>query len=409
MAGRSGRVPPAVRAVVLARDRGYCARCGCNLHAVSGSVQTRDATFWWIDRMATSPCPIVEKMALFWHGHFTSGRDKAPMQDMWDQIQLYRTEGLGSFFTLAQAMAIQPAMLRYLDNLTNMAPNHINANFARELMELFLLGPGTYTANDVTEVARAWTGHGLDADGNYTFTPRHHDSGTKTVLGYTGPWNGPDTITLMLLGRTHTDASRFIARALWSFLAHPDPPASLVDELARGFIDARYDLKKLVRSIFMRPEFRSDTCRNGLLRTPIEWVAATLKYMDMPASVVRPDFFFKDMGQVPFWPPNVTGWPTNDGWLGTTATWGRGNYLTTLGWRSYESNLPYQRFPGLETLEPRVIALLLCAVFGIVDPSPNTLQVIEDWAAELVGTNAAWSIRLHAAAITGLTPEFQLA
>ncbi|QYG92156.1 DUF1800 domain-containing protein [Iamia sp. SCSIO 61187] len=189
----------------------------------------------WTDRMATTPTPIVEKMTLFWHGLFTSSVDKVLMRLVFRQVATYRTHAVGDLHDLAQAMATSPAMLVYLDNESNVVGNP-NENFARELMELFLLGQGQYTEADVAEMARAWTGHGFDSVGEtYIWYPGRHDDGPKTIWGITRRWDGPETITEMVRGSKQQACARHIATRLWAFLAGPPPGPGVIDELASAF------------------------------------------------------------------------------------------------------------------------------------------------------------------------------
>ena len=143
-------------------------------------------------------------------------------------------------------MAIQPAMLLYLDNDANVkgAPNQ---NFARELMELFLLGVGNYTEADIIASAQAWTGHGIDTTiRNYKFDPTEHDNTNKTFFGTTKNWNGPDIITEILTNPTKkVIAAKFITTKLWSFFAYPNPSDTLVSTLANVFTSSNWNIKSL--------------------------------------------------------------------------------------------------------------------------------------------------------------------
>src|SRR5277367_3705909 len=148
-------------------------------------------TAWWLKRMADGPYPMQEKLALFWHGHFTSSfRDERAALLMWNQNELERTNAAGNFGKFAHAISRDPAMLDYLNNTQN-KKEHPNENYAREVMELFTLGIGNYTENDVKQGARAFTGWTHDGD-EFFFRPAEHDYGVKTYLGRTGNFNGDD-------------------------------------------------------------------------------------------------------------------------------------------------------------------------------------------------------------------------
>jgi uncharacterized protein (DUF1800 family) len=159
---------------------------------------------WWMNRMATSPAPLQEKLVLFWHGHFTSAFGDVPDAiAMFNQNQLYRRNAAGNFTRLLDGVARDPAMLRYLNNDTN-RKSHPNENWARELMELFTMGIGHYTETDVKESARAWTGWTLrdyrTAEDRrvFDFKPMIHDDGPKMFLGQMGPWDGTDIMRILL-------------------------------------------------------------------------------------------------------------------------------------------------------------------------------------------------------------------
>ena len=193
----------------------------------------------WLKRMATSPAPIQEKMSLFWHGHFVSSVDKVgSVFLMYEQQKFYRQNALGNFRTLTQGMATQVAMLRYLDNDSNVK-GRPNQNFGRELLELFTLGIGNYAESDVIDGARAWTGHNVSDDGSaYLFRAGNHDTGNKTIFGITKNWDGPDEIDEIVMRTKQPIMARYIAKKLWEFFAHPGPPAGVVDALATEFISS---------------------------------------------------------------------------------------------------------------------------------------------------------------------------
>ena len=290
--------------------------------------QSVDAFNWWIDSMATRLRPFQEKMTLFWHGHFVSEWDVVGRTDhMTQQNQLYRTNALGNLITLTQAMALEPAMLIYLSNGVNYktAPNQ---NFARELMELFTLGVGNYTEDDVVAAARAWTGYNYDYPTHqYEYRSTKHDGDPKTFFGTTKNWTGPETITEILQDNVgkRLIAARFIAKKLWESLAYPKPADNIVNELADVFITNNMELKRLVEALLNRIEFYSPEAKQGLVRTPTEWSVALLAHSGLTSSAVGLYSFADRMGQVVFNPPNVAGWKNNNYWLTTSALSGRAN------------------------------------------------------------------------------------
>ena len=180
------------------------------VHNSADSYTQRVTAFhWWLDQMATRPRPFQEKMTLFWHGHFTTEWDVVGRSDhMMRQNQLYRSQGLSNFLSLTQAMSIEPAMLIYLSNATNVKGTP-NQNFARELMELFTLGVGNYSEDDVAAAARAWTGHNYNGTtALYEFRPTRHDIGNKTFFGTSKNWDGPDIVNEILRDNLPKQADR---------------------------------------------------------------------------------------------------------------------------------------------------------------------------------------------------------
>ena len=357
----------------------------------------------WFDRMATARDPLPEKMALFWHGHFTSSLEKCPHTAIWNQQQLLRTKGMGNFRALAQQVAVDPAMLRYLDNAENRrgAPNE---NFARELMELFLLGVGHYSQADVAESARAWTGHTINEAGQHVFRPDLHDGGVKTVFGIARPWTGPELIDEMLLGVRRDQSARFLARKLWSFFAYPNPEDTVVEGIVAPYLASNLDLRALLRAIFLRPEFYSGRAREGLVRSPVEYVVAAMRGTGLGAATVHPEWFLEPMGQTPYYPPNVSGWRQNAYWISTTAQWAKFNFAQYLRWQAGEAGM----LEGSEELGTLGAARAALAAFGIIEPSTATLDAISDHV-ERERRNDPWAERPNLILLAMLSPEMQLA
>lgn len=278
-------------------------------------------TLWWMRRMTTVPRPLHERLTFFWHGHFTSEYDKVSSGDsMLAQNRLYRSAAIGGYRELAQAMAVTPAMLRYLDNARNLKSSP-NQNFARELMELFLLGIGNFSESDVEAMARAWTGHSIDATSNqYVFRATQHDYGNKTLFGVTRAWDGPEAIDHILRDSPElaSKAARLIARKMWEYFAGPPPSADLESRLAGELIDSGMSIRALVRAVLTHDEFYSSATRRGLVRTPVEMVASTAIVAGVDVSRVMISGL-EAMGQIPFEPPNVSGWRSNSYWINTSA------------------------------------------------------------------------------------------
>ncbi len=276
---------------------------------------------WWLQRMVVATNPLREKLTLFWHGHFATSLTKVGYPSlMYKQNQLLRALGPGSFEDLAQGVAKDPAMLLWLDAAFD-KKGQPNENFARELFELFTLGLGNYTETDVKEAARCFTGWALDRQtGMFTFQPGFHDGGTKTVLGTTGSFGGEDVIHRAV----HQPASnRFVVAKVWSHFAWPVTPDDPIVGALVGFYGADLNVRNLMRAVFLHPEFQSPQARTGLVKQPVEYIVGALRALHLPASDSTLPGILTDLGQLPFSPPNVGGWPQNGYWLSTASSYAR--------------------------------------------------------------------------------------
>jgi len=278
--------------------------------------EMRDLTRWWITRMAVTRTPLVEKMTLFWHGHFaTSGQKVRPAYEMWLQNETLRQNGLGNFANLTKAISRDPAMMIWLD-IVQSKKGRPNENFAREVMELFTLGEGHYSESDVKEAARAFTGYRIDrADQSFRFAPAQFDSGPKTFMGKNGPWNGDQIIDIIV---SQPQCARFIAAKIWKFFAYEATDPKLIDGLASEFRNVRYEIRPFMKSIFSAREFYGPEALNSQIKSPVQFVVQALRTMpiSLPESSVL-EFAFRQMGQVPFYPPNVKGWDGGNSWINT--------------------------------------------------------------------------------------------
>jgi hypothetical protein len=366
---------------------------------------------WWLDRMATSSSPLQEKLTLFWHGHFATANYKVTdMRLMYLQNALFRANAAGNFRDLVQQMSIQPAMLLWLDNDPN-TKNHPNENFARELMELFTLGVNEYTQADIVAAARAWSGHNcLDDDRTqYHFYPTRHDNTNKTFMGVTQNWDGPDIINFLLRddATRKNIAARFMATKLWSFFAYPEPEAEIVDELAAVFLANDFNVAELVRAIFNHSAFLSTKAKQGLVRSPAEWVVACLRATGLMAWDANPQWWMEDMGQQLFEPPNVSGWRPNAYWMTTSRLWARANWSRYIIWREGTGDLLHD-ITGMSVPDSITYAF---SVFGIIDISTHTRAKLEDWLTkQRADTNAwvNWSF-INLLTLVMLSPECALA
>lgn len=364
-------------------------------------------TQWWLDRMATSPAPLVEKMTLFWHGHFVSGRGKVGnMGWMYDQNALFRSLAMGDFAELTRRMALDPAMLDYLDNRLNRVGSP-NQNFARELMELFTIGVGNYTEADVDASARAWTGHRINSTtGAYEFYAPWHDTGQKTFMGITKNWDGPEIIDHLLTNATtRALTARFVARKLWLFLAGPAPSSSTLTTIADVFA-VSFNITDLLRAIFLHADFWTTATRQGLVRSPIDFVVAVMRSTGLDAANANPQWWLESMGQEPFDPPNVAGWKTNGYWISTSSASARAGFVRYITWRARDAGV---LAATLEPTTPAAGVQMAFDTFGINLPSSRTRGILETWVAAQRTAKQSWAVQPNLITLVPLTPEFQLA
>jgi uncharacterized protein (DUF1800 family) len=270
---------------------------------------------WWTQRMYNSPAPLVEKMTLFWHGHFATSAEKVNSYRMWLQNETLRMYALGNFGTLVKAISCDPAMLIWLD-LGASQKEHPNENFARELMELFTLGEGNYAENDIKEAARAFTGYRTDGQTQeFRFVANQFDPSDKTFMGKTGPWRGDEIIDLIL---AHPQCAKFIAAKLWRFFAYENPEPTLIEALADKLREARYEVRPLLKTIFASEEFYSDRAREGTIKSPVQYIIQARRTLGLTAPLGAPlIFIYRQLGQLPFYPPNVKGWDGGKSWINT--------------------------------------------------------------------------------------------
>jgi uncharacterized protein (DUF1800 family) len=280
----------------------------------------------WLDRMLRTNRPLVEKMALFWHGHFATSIGKVPPPAMAAQINLFRAQGLGRFPALLGAVTHDPAMLIWLDNRYN-AKAHPNENYAREVMELFALGLGNYTEDDVKEGARAFTGWTLDKNSQAVFVPLRHDDGLKTFLGKTGNFGADDAIAIIVSQPVH---QRFIVRKLLEFFVYSDPEPALIEAAAQTYALSGFDIARTVGTILRSNVFYSTRAYRALPKSPIEFAIGTLRYLGV--GIVPPNLTYQlaRMGQEPLNPPSVKGWDGGPAWINTSTLLARFNFVNAL-------------------------------------------------------------------------------
>ena len=348
------------------------------------------ATFWMY-KMVTTKAPLEEKTALFWHCLFATGERKVNLcKAMLSQIGMFRRYGLGSFRTLLVQLSKDPAMIYWLDNNENHG-RAINENYGRELLELFSMGIGNYTEQDIKECARAFTGWTMQ-NAEYMALKSHkasiwpyskvawqfeyreddHDDGDKTFLGETGRFNGEDIIDIIV---RQPATARFISWRLYQFFVADEVDEdgeALIDELGRSFVSSNYEIRSVLRTLFNSEHFKSETVRFARVKSPAELVVGTLRLaqdfqlprLDM-VEVARATGW---MGQELLNPPSVEGWHEGLEWMDSGALVERVNFAST-----YLGDLEE---PGVRAIIDR-LASMDC---GVLSPE----QVV-DGCLDLVG------------------------
>lgn len=270
----------------------------------------------WITQLTSPGTLLREKMTLFWHDHFAC-RIRAPFLAQ-QQNNVLRHHALGNFGNLLMAVSKDPAMLQFLNNQQN-KKNSPNENFAREVLELFTLGRGNYTEEDIRNAARAFTGWSFrPATGKFFFRENVHDAGVKTFRGKQGNFTGEDILKLIVDDR---QTAVFITGKIWDYFVEagtPDP--EIINALADAFYKSGYDIQKLLLKIFTSDWFYDKRYRGNRIKSPVELIASIMIQtggtFQNPQALV---FIQRALSQLLFFPPNVGGWPTGTGWIDSSS------------------------------------------------------------------------------------------
>ncbi len=323
----------------------------------------QEVRVWWMARLVATPRPLQEKMVLFWHGLLVSGFPGVQNPEfLYIQNHLFRRQATGNFKQLILEVSRDPAMLTYLDNNSN-RKGKPNENYARELLELFTLGVGQYTEEDIKEAARAFTGWTLrptpTGEFEFFFDAAQHDHGPKTFLGRRGAFDGAEIIDIIF---EHPAAARWLPRRLFEYLVYLQPEEHLVDELARVFRRGNFEVRPLLRALLTSEVFYSPRARRSQVKSPVELVVGTARALRIPPAAAPALLLAADrMGQMLLMPPNVGGWPKGRAWV-TTAT--------ILERYNFSSLVTEGRMPGLP---PRLLeAIRPVDVAGLVPPTART-------------------------------------
>ena len=284
---------------------------------------------WWLRRMAHGPRPLQEKMVLFWHGHFATSVEKVKEAYlMWRQNELFRRLATGNWLEMLVEVGKDPAMLVWLDQAQS-RKEHPNENFAREVMELFALGEGHYTEKDISEAARALTGWSYDRGAQkFAERPMLHDTGSKTVFGHTGNFDGEDVLEQIV---AQPQAARFITAKLWNFFAGEMPSDETVTALATAFRSAGNNFKPVLRTMFLSEEFYAPSIIRNQVKSPVQWLVGSVRMLEreLPPPLVCFGLT-RNLGQDLFAPPNVKGWDGGLSWITTNNLLARYNEAATL-------------------------------------------------------------------------------
>ena len=325
----------------------------------------------WLYRMITTRCPLEEKIPLFWHGLFATAYSKTNnSRSILNQFEMFRRMGLGSFRDLLVELSRDPAMIFWLDNNDN-HDGAVNENYGRELLELFAMGVGNYTEQDVKEAARAFTGWTL---GNVdymrvkankdSFSPfgriawhfhydaDDHDDGVKTFLGETGRFNGEDIVEIIV---RQPATARFLCTRLFQFFTADEVDAEgerVIDEMTRSYFESGYEVKSVLRTLFNSDSFKSEKARFARVKNPVELVVGAVR---QAGDFQHPSLGIESvagvcgfMGQGIMRPPSVEGWHEGEEWIESGALIERVNFVA--------EELSNVSLPGIQRIIERVAA-----------------------------------------------------
>ncbi len=345
-----------------------------------------DIKRWWLFRMVFTARPLEEKMTLFWHGHFATAdyRVRSPYA-MYVQNCTMRKLAFGRFDDLLLAMSKDPAMIIWLDNQQNRKKKP-NENYAREVMELFTMGIGNYSEQDVKEGARAFTGWQTKPSG-YFFNSGQHDDGVKTFLGRSGNFNGDDIVTILANQKA---TGRYLAHKLLRFFALENPPEFFVDDIAAVYHKSDHNIGAMLKAIFSSPAFASEQCYHSLVKSPCEYVIGTLKTFQIFKVDAEVPRLMAAMGQNLFNPPSVKGWDGGQSWIASDTMMERFNFAARIisqkfdYLEKYSSPAQIAAEQGLTTVDETVDYFLSLLVDGDA-PTSARARLIEYLSTDMDG------------------------
>ena len=341
---------------------------------------------WWIDQFFYNPTNITEQMTLFWHDHFaTSIMTVKYPPAMYHQNRVLRENCTENFKDLVTMMTFDPAMMIWLNNEKNKAGS-INENFSRELLELFTLGEGNYTQQDVMEAARGLTGYQTDGLNTY-FNPNRFDDGEKIFLGQTGNYDAYDIINIIF---EQEQTAYFISEKLYKWFVYENPDEEIVQGLAQVMIENDYEIKPVLAVLFNSEHFFDENFYGSKYKDPLTHSVGALRqsYIDVNQTI---DFeysiheilrYVQNLGgQLIFYPPDVSGWPGYRNWINTFSLPNRKLYTNYLFDGSFgilfDPIILVERIPnGLS--DPNALLDYLYIYFYSIEPSELTKQNLMD-------------------------------
>ena len=364
---------------------------------------------YWMYRMISTSCPMEEKIALFWHSLFATGYAKLNQaRTQLNQVEMFRRSGLGSFEELLVELSKDPAMIIWLDNNENHG-DAINENYGRELLELFSMGIGNYSEDDIKACARAFTGWTL---GNaeymsiraakdsiwpygriawhFNYREEDHDDGEKTFLGETGNFNGEDIVAIIVKQEA---TARFLATRLFQYFAADEVPAAgekVVGEMMATYFSSGYQVRDMLQTLFRSEYFKSEEARFARVKGPVEMVVGAIRmagnYQNPSLGIekVSNNMFF--MGQGLLRPPTVEGWHEGAEWIDSGALVERVNFVAkelsdvnSPGVRSIINRLAASADQGV--LDPTDLADGCLDLLGPIEVSNETRSVLVEYAS----------------------------
>jgi uncharacterized protein (DUF1800 family) len=336
--------------------------------AIEMRYQIQQMVVWWLDRMAASDHGLTEKMTWFWHGHWATSVQKLNYaMPMFVQNKTLRTYCLGNFAGMTKAMLNDGALQFWLDGQDNTvkAPNE---NLGRELMELFTLGVGRYTEDDVKNISRSLTGYQVvRSSGAVTINQNRRDKNPVNLLGTTAVFTG-DSLADFLTARD--DSAQFIAERLWyRFISSTeDMPASFSVKSAFKSREISAAVGAMANDSVMRDE------KYAMVKSPVEWFISACRALELTPSALKTPAqminYLEKLGQVPFSPPNVGGWPAGEAWLSSASAQYRIAFAT---WLIKQSDLRV-----LNSMTPAQRLTRSADWLGVAEWSPRTKAALRD-------------------------------